>query len=106
MGRLSSSTIAAGTFNGMTLFEVLKLHPEYFGNKVQNGTLPILVKFIYAKQDLSIQVHPGDAYAMEHEHRNVIYAEEGPSLLYGFRHRVTEQILKNAVKTDTLGKHL
>lgn len=70
MGRLSSSTIAAGTFNGMTLFEVLKLHPEYFGNKVQNGTLPILVKFIYAKQDLSIQVHPGDAYAMEHEHRN------------------------------------
>ncbi len=107
------STIAAGTFKGMTLAEVLNLYPEYLGNKVPNGTLPILVKFIDAKQDLSIQVHPGDAYAMEHEHQNgktemwyVIDAEEGASLIYGFRHRVTEQILKNAVITDTLDKHL
>ncbi len=107
------SIIATGNFKGMTLAEVLKLHPEYLGNKVQNGTLPILVKFIDAKQDLSIQVHPSDAYAMDHEHQNgktemwyVIDAEEGASLIYGFRHRVTDQILKNAIKTGTLDKHL
>ena len=107
------STIAAGTFKGMTLAEVLNLHPEYIGNKVQNGTLPILVKFIDAKQDLSIQVHPDDVYALEYEHQNgktemwyVIDAEEGASLIYGFRHKVNEKILRNAVKTDTLDKHL
>ncbi len=107
------STVAAGTFKGMTLAEVLNLHPEYLGNKVQNGILPILVKFIDAKQDLSVQVHPDDAYALKHEHQNgktemwyVIDAEDGANLVYGFRHKVTEQILKNAVKTDTLDKHL
>lgn len=107
------STVANGTFKGATLAEVLNLHPEYLGTKVQNGKLPILVKFIDAKQDLSVQVHPNDAYALEHEHQNgktemwyVIDAEEGASLIYGFRHKVTEQILKNAVNTDTLDKHL
>lgn len=107
------STVAVGAFKGQTLAEVLEGHPEYLGRKVQNGELPILVKFIDAKQDLSVQVHPDDAYAWEHEHQNgktemwyVIDAEEGASLIYGFRHRVTERILKNAVKTDTLDKHL
>ena len=37
------STVAAGAFKGMTLAEVLSIHPEYLGSKVQNGTLPILV---------------------------------------------------------------
>ena len=107
------STVATGAYKGTVLAEVLKLHPEYLGNKVQNSKLPILVKFIDARQDLSVQVHPDDAYALEHEHQNgktemwyVIDAEENASLIYGFRHKVTEQILKNAVKTDTLDKHL
>ncbi len=107
------STVAAGTFKGLTLAEVLNLHPEYLGNKVQNGTLPILVKFIDAKQDLSVQVHPDDTYALEYEHQNgktemwyVIDAEDGASLIYGFRHKVSERILKTAVKTETLDKHL
>lgn len=107
------STVAVGTYKGMTLAEVLRCHPEYMGSKVQNGELPILVKFIDAKSDLSVQVHPDDAYALEHERQNgksemwyVIDAEEGASLIYGFRHRVTERILKNAIKTNTLDKHL
>lgn len=107
------SIIAAGTFKGMALADVLNLHPEYLGSKVRSGKLPILAKFIDAKQDLSIQVHPNDAYALENEHQNgktemwyVIDAEEDASLIYGFRHLVTEQILKNAVKTDTLDRHL
>lgn len=106
-------TVAVGTYKGMTLAEVLENHPEYLGSKVQNGELPILVKFIDAKRNLSVQVHPDDAYALEHEHQNgktemwyVIDAEEGASLVYGFRHKVTEQILKNVVKTETLYKYL
>lgn len=107
------STVAVGTYKGMTLAEVLRSHPEYMGSKVQNGELPILVKFIDARSDLSVQVHPDDAYALEHEHQNgktemwyVIDAEESASLIYGFRHKVTERILRNAVKTKTLDKHL
>lgn len=107
------SVIANGEFKGQTLSTVLKQHPEYLGTKVKNGELPVLVKFIDAKQDLSVQVHPDDAYAKEHEGDNgktemwyVIDAEEGASLIYGFKHKVTEDILRKAVETGTLKRHL
>lgn len=107
------SVVDNGEFKGQTLTEVLKQHPEYLGNKVKNGELPILVKFIDAKQDLSVQVHPDDEYAQVHEHQNgktemwyVIDAEEGASIIYGFKHKVTEKILRHAIETGTLDKHL
>lgn len=107
------SVIANGEFKGQTLAEVLKQHSEYLGKKVKNGVLPVLVKFIDAKKDLSVQVHPDDDYALEHEGDNgktemwyVIDAEEGASLIYGFQHKVSEEILRKAVKTGTLDKHL
>ena len=65
------SVIASGVFKGRTLAEVLKKHPEYLGTKVENGKLPVLVKFTDAKQDLSVQVHPNDEYAKAHENDNV-----------------------------------
>lgn len=58
-----SSIVSNGCFKDRTLAEVLEEHPEYLGSKVQNGKLPVLVKFIDAKQDLSVQVHPDDEYA-------------------------------------------
>lgn len=107
------SIVVNGQYKGKTLSEVLKLHPEYLGTKVENGELPILVKFIDAKKDLSVQVHPNDEYARKNEHQNgktemwyVIDADDGASLIYGFRHKATEGILRNAVKTGTLDKHL
>lgn len=107
------SMVANGEFKGQTLSSVLKQHPEYLGTKVKSNELPVLVKFIDAKQYLSVQVHPDDAYAKEHEGDNgktemwyVIDAEEGASLIYGFKHRVTEEILRKAVETGTLDKHL
>lgn len=107
------SYVINGTYKGKTLAEVLKEHPEYIGTKVENGELPVLVKFIDAKKDLSVQVHPDDAYAREHEGDNgktemwyVIDADEGAHLIYGFQHEVTEEILRKAVETGTLGKHL
>ena len=107
------SVIATGEFKGQTLPSVLKQHPEYMGSKVRNGELPVLVKFIDAKQDLSVQVHPDDVYANKHEGDNgktemwyVIDAEEGANLIYGFKHKVTEEILRKAVETGTLDRHL
>lgn len=107
------SVIANGEYRGQTLEEVLKRHPKYLGTKVQNGELPVLVKFIDAKKDLSVQVHPDDDYAQEHEGDNgktemwyVIDAEDGSSLIYGFKHKVTEEILRKAVENGMLDKHL
>ena len=107
------SYVANGIYKGQTLAEVLNAHSEYLGTKVENGELPVLVKFIDAKKDLSVQVHPDDVYAREHEGDNgktemwyVIDADEGASLIYGFQHEVTEEILRKAVDTGTLDKHL
>ena len=107
------SYIANGEFKGLALVDVLKQHPEYIGTKVEDGKLPVLVKFIDAKKDLSVQVHPSDDYAKEHEGDNgktemwyVVDAEEGAHLIYGFQHEVTEEILRKAVETGTLDKHL
>lgn len=107
------SYVANGIYKGETLAQVLQKHPEYIGTKAKTGKLPVLVKFIDAKQDLSVQVHPDDAYAQEHEGDNgktemwyVVDADEGASLIYGFRHKVTEEILRKAVETGTLDKHL
>ena len=107
------SRIQCGAYRGMTLAEVLWQHQEYLGTKVSNNELPILVKFIDAKKDLSVQVHPNDEYARAHERQNgktemwyVIDADEGASLIYGFRHKVTGEILRKAVETGTLDKHL
>lgn len=108
------STVVGGVYDGMTLAEVLEEHPEYMGTKIPEGQeFPILVKFIDAKKDLSVQVHPDDAYAREYEHQNgktemwyVLDAEPGAHLIYGFEHPVTEEILRQAVEEGTLDKHL
>lgn len=107
------SCIMNGEFKGRTLADVFKSHPEYLGSKVSDGELPVLIKFIDAKNDLSVQVHPNDEYAWKHEHQNgktemwyVLDAEEGANLIYGFQHKVTPEILQEAIDTGTLDKHL
>ena len=106
------SFVANGQYKGKTLKEVLEAHPEYIGTKA-NGVLPILAKFIDAKKDLSVQVHPDDEYARENENDNgktemwyIIDAEEGASLIYGFMHKVTKEKLERAIERGELDKHL
>lgn len=60
--------IASGTYAGLTLSSLWKEHKELFGKPADiYGEFPVLVKIIDAKNDLSIQVHPDNAYASEHE---------------------------------------
>ena len=100
------SRIGNGKFQGKTLADVLKEHPEYMGSKMEaESELPILVKFIDAKQDLSVQVHPDDDYARKHEYQNgktemwyIVDAEDDASLIYGFAHPVTKEILNRAIE--------
>lgn len=55
-----------GTYQGQHLSWLWENHRELFGN-VAGKVFPLLVKIIDAKCDLSIQVHPDDAYAMNRE---------------------------------------
>ena len=64
------STIADGAHQGQTLEQYLSTKgPAVLGrNCARFDHFPVLIKFIDAKQNLSIQVHPNDAYALSHEH--------------------------------------
>ena len=53
-------------FTGLGLDELYKTHPELF-NGQQLASFPLLIKLLDASDDLSIQVHPDDEYALEHE---------------------------------------
>ncbi len=58
--------VANGAYAGMSLSALYESHRELFGG-ITAGEFPLLVKIIDAKADLSIQVHPDDAYVKEHE---------------------------------------
>ncbi len=107
-----SSVVVGGVHDGETLSAVLQSHPAYIGSAF-DGEFPILIKLIDALQDLSVQVHPDDAYARAHEGDNgksemwyILDAQPGASLVYGFRHDVTPDMLRNAVESGTLDEHL
>ncbi len=61
------STVAAGPLAGQPLRQLVEIHGhELLGRTVYNrydGEFPLLVKLLDAQKDLSIQVHPDDAYA-------------------------------------------
>lgn len=95
--------------------EVLKRHPEILGTHPRTrDTLPILIKLIDAKMDLSVQVHPDDDYARIHEQGSlgksefwyVLEAEPGASLVYGFSQDVTEEQVRQGIADGTIQKYL
>lgn len=109
------STVAGGVFDGMGLDVVLKKHPEYLGSRhMGQEELPILIKFIDAKKDLSVQVHPTDEYAREHENGQlgktemwyVLDAGKDASLVYGLKHTTDKEKLRKAIADGTLEKYL
>lgn len=63
------SALADGPFAGLTLPEYIKKEGSHVlgPNCQQFGDFPMLIKLIDAKQDLSVQVHPSDEYALAHE---------------------------------------
>ena len=61
-------TVRGGRYDGKKLSELWHEEPELFGGgPAVYGDFPLLIKIIDAQDDLSIQVHPDDAYAKEHE---------------------------------------
>lgn len=109
------SLVRGGEYDGMTLKEVLDIHPELAGDTLlPNGELPILIKLIDAKEDLSVQVHPDDEYAKLHENNSlgknemwyVLDAEPGTHLVYGFHHDIDKTTLQKNLQEGTIAKYL
>lgn len=109
------SWVVGGVFDGMELAQVLRQHPEYLGTHPNsNGELPILIKFIDADKDLSVQVHPDDAYAAVHEDGQlgktemwyVLDASKDAKLVYGFRKNMTAEKVRTSIADGTIMKHL
>ena len=109
------SVVAGGEFEGMTLSEVLKAHPEYIGTHPRTkDELPILIKFIDAKKDLSVQVHPDDEYAKEYENGSlgktemwyVMDAAKDAKLIYGFHNDIDKETLRKSITDGTVEKYL
>ena len=109
----STSIISNGEWKGRDLISVINEQPEAILGKAVNekyhGKLPLLVKFIDAKKDLSIQVHPNDEMAMrEHgkmgksEMWYVIKADEGAHLYAGFKQEITPEEYQRRITDGTI----
>lgn len=103
------------TVSGQSLSSVLAEHPEWLGTHVLAITegrteLPILIKLIDAKSDLSVQVHPDDEYAAKVEGQwgktemwYVLSARKDAELVYGFNRDVTPDQIREAITDETIG---
>ena len=86
--------VSGGAWDGLHLSELWDQHRELFGN-VEGDRFPLLVKIIDAKDHLSVQVHPDDAYAAEHENGSlgkrecwyVLAVDPGTKIVIGQRAR-------------------
>lgn len=105
------SVLADGPYAGRTLAEYLNgTGGKALGaNCARFESFPVLIKLIDADQNLSIQVHPSDEYALEHENQYgktemwiALEAEPGAYLYYGFRREVTREEFAQAIADGTL----
>lgn len=92
-------------YAGMTLAQLFDEHRELFGN-IDGDQFPLLVKFIDANDNLSVQVHPDDAYAAKYENSlgktecwYVLQADEGTQMVMGHHAKTKEEFVK-AVEED------
>lgn len=101
--------IENGDFEGKTLTEIVNTNPDYLG---ENGKkfeyFPILIKLIDAKNDLSVQVHPDNKYAIRVEKEYgktecwyILDCDDDAELIYGFNKSITSEEFKEKIADNT-----
>lgn len=104
------SIVSEGRFKGSTLTEVLDMCGERVMGKRLYGKygnfFPLLIKFIDADDDLSIQVHPDDEHAPDGRGKTelwyIIKAEAGSYIYSGFNRPLTRRKLTEAMEQNRL----
>ncbi len=104
---------ASGPFAGRTMAEAWRKMPaEWAGTRMNTGAaFPLLVKFLFPQDTLSVQVHPDDDYARKHESGAggtgktemwyAIAAREGAEVLVGLKPGTTAESFKKAIAGGT-----
>ncbi|MBQ8732041.1 MAG: class I mannose-6-phosphate isomerase [Oscillospiraceae bacterium] len=102
------SRIGNGPSAGMTLSRYLEEHPEAAGSRY-SGDFPVLVKFLDARQRLSLQVHPTEEYALrvEGEHGKtemwyVVDCEPGAELIIGLSRTIEREEFLRRIEEHTI----
>ncbi|MGT2935279.1 mannose-6-phosphate isomerase, class I [Streptococcus castoreus] len=92
------SIVTNGRYQGVPLNKLYAEEPALFGNPKEK-VFPLLTKILDANDWLSVQVHPDDAYGLEHEGElgktecwYVISAEEGSEIVYGHNASSKEEL--------------
>ncbi|EOD6218025.1 mannose-6-phosphate isomerase, class I [Enterococcus hirae] len=94
------SVVENGEYQGQKLDELWQNHKELFGNPTE-PVFPLLIKILDAEDELSVQVHPDDAYGMKHEGElgktecwYIIDAEPGAEIIYGHHAKTREELVE------------
>lgn len=109
----NESVVANGADKGLTLLELVRKYKEELvgeSNYARFGKeFPLLVKFIDAREDLSIQVHPNDELAKKRHNSKgktemwyVVSADKGAKLRSGFSEQITPKEYKDRVFNNTI----
>jgi mannose-6-phosphate isomerase len=108
------SRVASGPFAGKSLAESWRAMPMDWRGTRPGGfkNFPLLVKFLFPKEKLSIQVHPDDSYAGKYEQAaggrgktemwHVVCAHPGAELLIGLKPGVTREMFLEGVAMRTV----
>ncbi len=107
------SVIANGTFKGKTLNDLINLYPtEILGTKVYTRfgkQFPLLFKYLDAREDLSIQLHPNDELAKKRHNSfgktemwYVMQADEDARLIVGFKEKSSPEAYLEHLESKTL----
>lgn len=111
-GNAEYSTVKDGPLQGQTIRQLMQQFSEsLLGRGVSpsdDGGFPLLIKFLDAKENLSVQVHPSPAYAAKHEDAYlkseawyVIDCEPGAVIYKGLAPDTTPEQLRAALETNT-----
>lgn len=103
------SVIKGGEKDGLSLADYIKADPSVLGSHRKNDELPVLIKFIDAADNLSVQVHPNDEQARLLENQNgktemwyVIEADDDAKITCGVKKKITKDELSRAIKDNTV----
>jgi mannose-6-phosphate isomerase len=108
------SRVANGPFTGKSLGESWRSMPlEWRGTRSGiSKEFPLLVKFLFPKEKLSIQVHPDDSFAAQYEQAaggrgktemwHIVSAEPGAELLLGLKPGITRETFLEAISHNTV----
>lgn len=108
-----------GPLKGSTLADLTRrLGTALVGTRgdwaLEREKFPLLIKLLDANRNLSVQVHPDDAYALSHEGKElgktemwvILHAEEDAAIILGVKEHTSPEAFRRAIEAGRLEEHL